>query len=122
MSAETLAMMAQEERRFERIPFEGRVDYRYGLDDGGTATWRSVGKEGACIALGRYLRPGRHVSLVSDAASVNGDPVELSGRVVWCRPTTEGRTFVAGLRIFSDEPGTASALSGIVRLAQAGVC
>lgn len=120
MNADSLTTVAEEERRAERFPFSGRVDYRYGRNESGKATWCSVGREGACIGLGRYLRPGRHVSLISDAVVVNGHPVELSGRVVWCRPTTDGQTFVAGLRIFSDEPETALALSAIVQIAHAG--
>ena len=115
MSVETLANVAVEERESERFSFRGKLSYRCALEEGGSATWCSVGREGACIRLKRYLRPGRHMILSTDAIVVNGQGAELSARVVWCRPTADGDTFVAGLHIFGDDPEAALALATIVR-------
>lgn len=117
MSAETLANVAIEEREWERFPFRGKLSYRCALEEGGAATWCSVGREGACIRMKRYLRPGRHMILSTDAIVANGHGAELSARVVWCRPTADGGTFVAGLHIFGDDPEAALALATIVRRA-----
>lgn len=110
-----------EERQDGRVPFVGTLAYRCSQEDAGIATWCSVGREGACIRLGHYLRPGRHIILVTDAVKVRGRSAELSARVVWCRPTADGRTFVAGLRMFAEDPEAHYALTAIVRKANADV-
>lgn len=100
MNAEAMVMPETDERNSERVQFDGPLSYRYDLNEHGFAKWCSVGREGACISLGRYLRPGRHVTLMSGSEAEG--PLEISGRIVWCRPTSDGREFVAGLRIFDD--------------------
>lgn len=114
MSAQVAQCLLINERETNRVPLSGRIQYRYGLDDHGTAAWRSIGRDGACISLGRYLRPGRHITLLCDGRS--GAP-EVSGRVVWCRPALDGQTFVAGVRFLRDDaagPGLHARLSGAV--------
>ena len=107
MNAQSTQAVGVDERSGDRYTHSGLVQYRYALGEMGLATWCSVGREGACIRVGRYLRPGRHVILSS----------ELSGRIVWCRPTTDGLTYVAGLRVFREDPQSALALSALVEQA-----
>lgn len=123
MNTQTAAVAtieAVEERKDDRVPFAGSLAYRCSQEDAGIATWCSVGREGACIRLGHYLRPGRHIILVTDAVKVRGGSAELSARVVWCRPTADGRTFVAGLRMFVEDPEAHYALTAIIGKANAG--
>ena len=78
----------------------GELEFRYGHDEQGKAVWCSFGRDGACIRMGRYLRPGRHVLLIDNSA---GDtPAEFSGRIVWCRPGADGRSYIAGVYLFDD--------------------
>ena len=78
----------------------GELEYRYGNAEQGKAVWCSFGRDGACIRMGRYLRPGRHVLLIDES---DGDaPAEFSGRIVWCRPGADGRSYIAGIYLFDD--------------------
>ncbi len=92
MGAATLTIPPTEERRSRRVPFRGEIEYRYDGNESGKAQWCSVGREGACIRIGRYLRPGRHIR-------VQCHGLDLEARVIWCRATAEGDHFVAGLQI-----------------------
>jgi len=113
----------KEQRRFSRVPYSGALRYRYAPDEAGVATWLDVGRGGACVRIGRYLRPGRHLLLtVSDVDSPGKGEVDLKGQVMWCRPSEDNKSFVTGVRIFRHEPEVEYALSEIIldALAQSG--
>lgn len=97
MAAEALSIPVHEERRSGRVPFNEDFEYEY--DDGqrGMASWRSISAEGACIQIGRYLRPGRRVS-------IDFHGLDLNMRVVWCLPTADGQRFVAGVQVLNSGP------------------
>ncbi len=109
MGASALTIPTAEERRSRRIPFRGAFEYRYDGSERGKAEWCSVGREGACIRIGRYLSPGRRMRV-----ECNG--LDLEARVVWCRATAEGDRFVAGLQIVNGgAEASMLALSAIVQ-------
>ena len=109
MGAHALTIPRVDERRSGRAPFHGEFEYRYDTDHSGMAEWCSVGREGACVRIGRYLRPGRLVRFECHG-------LDLEARVIWCRATSDGDRFVAGLQIV-DGGAEASmlALSAIVQ-------
>ncbi len=92
MDASALAIPTTEERRSRRVPLRGEIEYRYDDDESGKAQWCSVGREGACVRIGRYLRPGRYIR-------VEYHDLDLEARVIWCRARAGGDHFVAGLQI-----------------------
>ena len=94
MGASALTIPTTEERRSRRIPFRGEFGYQYDRGESGKAEWCSVGREGACIRIGRYLSPGTRMR-------VECHGLDLEARVVWCRATAEGDHFVAGLQIIN---------------------
>lgn len=109
MGAAALASPTTEERRSRRVPFRGEIEYRYGGSESGKAQWCSVGREGACIRIGRYLRPGRRIR-------VECHGLDLEARVIWCRATAGGDHFVAGLQIVNGgAEASLLALSAIVQ-------
>ena len=95
MSAKHVFRGSSDERRSRRIPFGGEFRYLDDLEEGGKATWCSIGENGACIRIGRYLRPGRRLLLLWNSAP-------LLARIVWCKPTLGDQAFVAGIKIFAD--------------------
>ncbi len=115
MGAYALTMPAQEERRFGRVPMAGSFECEY--EDGvqGEAAWRSISLEGACVQLGRYLRPGRTMHV-----SYHGLDLEL--RVVWCRPAASEEWFVAGVQVMNGGPELAlmTLMALVQRLAAQG--
>ena len=92
MGASALSIPTAEERSSGRTQFRGQFEYRYDAGERGKAQWCSVGREGACIRIGRYLRPGRRMR-------VECHGLDLEARVIWCRATVDGDHFVAGLQI-----------------------
>lgn len=96
MGAHALAMPRQEERRTRRVALEGDFDYIYDGEPG-RGSWRTISMDGACIKAGRYLRPGRQLQL-----DYRG--MELTARVVWCRPMNNGESFVAGIQVLNSGP------------------
>ncbi|HIJ66101.1 MAG TPA: PilZ domain-containing protein [Candidatus Hydrogenedentes bacterium] len=106
--------MIDEQRRGARVPWNGGVVYESGPGDKSLGSWRDISYSGASVSLGRYLRPGRYVMLVSDFPFVASGAVELKARVVWCRPTGRDCRFLAGLRIFHDEFDAALAYALLV--------
>jgi hypothetical protein len=101
-----------EQRSSDRRTAFGTLSYQDSPDDRGWARWCSVSRDGACIHLGRYLRPGKHIMLRlhhhTDVATS-----EFKARVVWCRPIAAGAHFVAGLKIFHDQPESEEALAAL---------
>ena len=94
MSAEAIALPAINEREGFRLPFQGEFNYTCD-NNSGTACWSSVSHQGACITMGRYLSPGRLVR-------ISQDNHELIGSVVWCKPTHNNHSFVAGIRFMDN--------------------
>lgn len=117
MNTSVLVTSAVEDRQSRRVPLQGALAYRCSEEVEGVATWCSVGAGGACIRLGHYLRPGRHLLMLTQTPKRGEDPTEVSGRIVWCRPTADGRSFVAGVRIFEAGSEAISALVAIVQQA-----
>ncbi len=97
MGAHALAMPRQEERRTRRVALRGEFDYVYDGLEQGRATWRSISLEGACIQIGRYLRPGRTIR-------IDYFGLEMNMRVVWCRPASGSERFVAGVQVLNGGP------------------
>jgi len=115
MSAEMASYSAIDNRESERLALSGAVEYRYGVDELGYAQWQDIGRGGASLHLGRYLRPGRSVTLIRRARSIHDEPIELSGRITWCRPCDDGRNFLAGIRFRRQSPEICFAISSLVR-------
>jgi hypothetical protein len=59
--------------------------------------------------------------LTFDPLSGNDVQVELKARVAWCRRANGNGGYMAGVRVFDDEPDATSALSDLVNRAQVGV-
>lgn len=96
-------------RRYARIPLTGTVHYTCGPNDRG----------GACIRVGRYLGPGRHVLLSVKIGTDRDAYAELKGRVAFCRPSEDGKAFVAGVRVFDNAAETGCILSELILEASA---
>lgn len=109
MTLSGLAIETEDQRESERRIAFGTLVYQDSPQDKGWARWCSVSRDGACIHLGRYLRPGKHLMLRSHGAHRS----EFKARVVWCRPVAGGAHFVAGLKIFHDTPDSEEALAAL---------
>ena len=94
MNAEAIAVPNINERASFRLPYQGEFEYTCD-NTNGTACWSSVSHHGACIRMGRYLKPGRLIR-------ISQDNHELIGNVVWYKPTHEDKTFVAGIRFMDN--------------------
>lgn len=91
--------------REARYILGGSVQYTYGLPvESGMAQWCDVSRAGASISLGRYLRPGRELSLAIPSPVTPGVVVQVRAQVAWCAPAGEAGQFVAGLLIYRDTP------------------
>lgn len=101
-----------------RSALTGRVTYEVATDERGTASWMDVSRVGARVALGRYLRPGRLVTLAFTAPWNGGTEVSLVARVVWCRQGNDSAEFHAGLQVVRDNPAAALAFSLLVQIAR----
>lgn len=112
MELSGLAVATVEQRTSDRWSAFGTLSYQDAPDDRGWARWCSVSRDGACIHLGRYLRPGKHIMLRLHESSERC-AAEFKARVVWCRPIAAGAHFVAGLKIFHDEPESEEALAAL---------
>ena len=99
MSAEAITLPTIEERGDDRVSLRGKFDYTCDCETG-EASWSSMSQDGACISLGRYLRPGRLIGIEQDGH-------ELLGMVVWCKPSAYSSSFSAGIR-FTDGSAQAS--------------
>lgn len=115
MSAEWVPGTVVDSRESERIKFQGQVEFHTALEAPGTAEWRNVGNGGACVELGRYLRPGRTVALHANVQRLHDEPAVIAAKVAWCRPKSDGETFMAGLRFRSLDVESRFAVSTLVR-------
>ncbi len=97
MGAHALAMPRHEERRARRVTLHGEFEYDYDGNERGHATWRSISLDGACIEAGRYFRPGRLLR-------IDYLGLEMTMRVVWCRPVNGGANFVSGVQVLNGGP------------------
>ncbi len=95
------ALNLREERQDQRRPADGGFWFQDESGEEGTAKWCSIAAQGACVCLGRYLQPGRELT-------IHGDGVEIFGRIVWCRPMADKQNFVAGVRILGTNSETVS--------------
>jgi len=105
--------MSQESRIFTRLPFDSAVEWRDLTGEDGHAAVRDVSRGGFRLSLGRYLRPGPVVTVTFDHITFNGAPVELDAAVVWCKPTDQPDTFLAGLKIIHGGAATLAAASEV---------
>jgi len=94
----------QDQRRFTRVPHRGDISFKYAANDAANAVCVDMSRGGVCLAMGRYLRPGRKVLLTVADATDATRLAELKAQVVWCRPTDDPQVFQAGIHIFHDEP------------------
>jgi len=106
----------RDQRRFVRVDVTGNLEYRHAPNESGCAVLHDIGRGGLGLRLGRYLSPGRRV-MVTLEETEPGHPVELKAVVAWCRPTGDGRTYLAGLRLFYDESSTFTVVSRLLRRA-----
>lgn len=90
MNAEAIVLPNINERATFRSPFLGKFEYIC-ASMSGTASWSSASHQGASITIGRYLSPGRLIQICQDK-------LDVIGYVVWCKPTQETGTFLAGIR------------------------
>lgn len=103
MATNATTHLNRDHRRHRRLPFAGRVQYCYGQNESGTGQWRDIGGGGAAVRLSRYLRPGTFVLLTLDEHRR-----ELKARVAWCAQLDGTTDFVAGLKVFRDDPEAAT--------------
>ena len=115
MGAIALAMPMQDERKSRRLPLTGKFEYEHEDGEQGEASWRSISVDGACVQIGRYLRPGRKMQI-----SYHG--IDLTLRVVWCRPAGSDEWFVAGVQVLNGGPELAlvTLMAVVQRLAAQG--
>ena len=114
MTHKTTAIRRHDQRRFFRVPYAGVVRYWYAPDEDGTAKCCDVGQGGVCLSLGRYLRPGRRVMLSVSGPEASTTGAEFKGEVVWCRPAATPCIFLAGVRVWHDDPETPDTLASMV--------
>lgn len=115
MSVEMAVLGETDQRETERFPHAGSLEYRYGIGEKGRATWHDVGRDGVCIQLGRYLRPGRSIVVVRQERELHDEPLELKGRVIWCRPSGDGETYLVGIKVHRSGVELCYAMSSLVR-------
>lgn len=115
MSAEMAMSSAVDSRESERVDLSGPVEFCCGPADTGCAQWENLSQTGAGLRLGRYLRPGRRIALVANRPRLHDEPAELIGRIVWCRPNADGKSFAAGVAFESNDVVGAFAVSSMMR-------
>jgi hypothetical protein len=120
MTNQAKAQVTEDQRIFVRVPVERIIAYQHGPDTQGVASCRNVCQAGACVRLDRYLRPGTYAMLAFDPLCENDARVELKARVAWCRRANGNGGFMAGVRVFDDEPDATRAFSELVNQAEAG--
>lgn len=106
--------------RETRTALRGNVQYAYEAPvDEGMAQWLDVSRVGAALQLGRYLRPGREVTLRFQGAS---ELRSVRARIVWCRPALEvANAFFAGIQVYREDPQLALDFAVLGHTARAAV-
>ena len=107
-------------RVFTRVPLEQVVHWRHLDGDEGLAQTRNVSRGGMCIELGRYLRPGRLLTVSFDGIVYGQEAVSLPTRIAWCKPIQETDRYLVGLEIVDDRLATLAAASEVFYTALAG--
>ncbi len=103
-----------EQRVFTRVPFAHTVRWATFRGESGIAAVRDVSRTGVGLALGSYFRPGPAVRFTFDGILYCGEPVEVAGLTVWCRPDAHNReAFAGGFSIVHGERRTLGAMSEI---------
>lgn len=115
MSAEMATSTIVDSRESERIKLQGAVEYRTALDEPGVGQWQNVSNGGACLELGRYLRPGRSIALLANVRRIHDEPAEITAKVAWCRPTSDGETFIVGVQFRGLDVESRFAISTLIR-------
>lgn len=100
-----------------RSALDGPLTYAVTADESAAAAWVDVSRVGVGIALGRYLRPGRVITL-SFSGGDGSAQVSLQARVVWCRQVRGSAEFHAGLQVVREHPGAALAFARLVHTAR----
>ena len=86
-----------------RTELDGSIAYKSGCGEAGQATWLNISRTGAAVVLGRYLRPGRLVSLEPNGTTQT-DTVAIPAEIAWCFPVPGTLHFEAGLKILRSDP------------------
>jgi len=120
MTNQARAQVVEDQRIFVRVPVERLISYQHGPDMQGVASCRNVCRSGACVRLDRYLRPGTYAMLAFDPLCEHDSRVEVKARVAWCRRANGNGGFMAGVRVFDDEPDATQAFLALVNQAEAG--
>jgi len=107
-----------ENNREQRMLMAGEVEYRYAPNHCGTARWQDVSRIGAAIRLGRYLRPGRHVTLMFPSPLIPNVDHEVEARIIWCEQIPGALEFIAGLEVRQDTPEMALSFAALGYAAQ----
>lgn len=94
--------------RETRSRIGGTLEYLHGApQESGVAEWRDVSRCGASISLGRFLRPGRELTLTAASPLYPGRTMRLRAQVMWCAPSEAAGRFTAGLLVYRDRPEAA---------------
>ena len=107
-------------RVFTRVPLDQVVHWRHMDGEEGLAQTRNVGRGGLCIELGRYLRPGRLLTVWFDGILYGQKAVSLPTRIAWCKPLPETDRYLVGLEIVDGRSATLAAASEVFYTALAG--
>ena len=107
-------MVPCEQRVFTRVPFAHPVRWTTDRGESGNAAVRDVSRTGIGLSLGSYFRPGPVLRFTFDGVLYCGEPVEVEGLTVWCRPDGQNReAFVGGFSIVHGERRTLGAMSEV---------
>jgi len=101
-----------------RSALDGRIAYEAEAGERCNASWMDVSRDGARVALGRYLRPGRVIAIAFTAPHDGRTEVSLQARVIWCRQGGGSAEFHAGLQVIRETPAAALAFASLVRTAR----
>ena len=107
-------MVPLEQRVFTRVPFAHPIRWTTDRGESGFAAVRDVSRSGIGVSLGSYFRPGPVVRFTFDGILYCGEPVEVEGLTVWCRPDARNReSFVGGFSVVHGERRTLGAMSEV---------
>lgn len=99
------------QRRDRRASFHEAVAYRRQSDESCLGHWVNLSRNGGCLKLGRYLRPGTPLMLIWK------NDEELKARVVWSRPPGSSGHTVVGVRFLEDSAQAADTVNSLLERA-----